>query len=377
MRSSCGFQAGLAAFVIIGAALFGGNVLAQGMSSPGGYHGFFPGMSERQERKFMKDQIRMGAKTFHWSSASGTTIIMGTGDDVLDGEIASALDGGPIPSEAPGDIQSQIERVQKAKEEEKAQEEARIDASFWAQVAEAKARMEAGLSYNRGLESAFDELDRSRQALAPASKPLSRPRADPSGPIYPEGSRKDACSITPALRLYTKASRACFLTGQINVTLLEAYYGEPLVCLSILTRKKQGSGNGIVDSTGARAFELRVLVLRPSEDGSWKTVHVQSRLRNGYQYGECSYGERGKSIEEASCSYRGSASHYMLNRTNAQRPFFMFNQKQEGALYHIEVWHRGKVIGIKEGRIGTGAISAPCKDWFVPGRNEQFIQYVK
>ena len=50
MRSSCGFQAELAAFAIIGAALFGGNVLAQGMSSPDGYQGFFPGMSKRQEK---------------------------------------------------------------------------------------------------------------------------------------------------------------------------------------------------------------------------------------------------------------------------------------------------------------------------------------
>jgi hypothetical protein len=37
-------------------------------------------------------------------------------------------------------------------------------------------------------------------------------------------------------------------------------------------------------------------------------------------------------------------------------------------LYHIEVWHSGKCIGIKDGQVGSGIITPPCKDWFVRER---------
>ncbi len=44
-------------------------------------------------------------------------------------------------------------------------------------------------------------------------------------------------------------------------------------------------------------------------------------------------------------------------------------------LYHIEVWHSGKCIGIKDGQVGSGIITPPCKDWFVTGRDSQGIIY--
>lgn len=62
-------------------------------------------------------------------------------------------------------------------------------------------------------------------------------------------------------------------------------------------------------------------------------------------------------------------------QTRPDNPFLTVYDKIGAALYHIEVWHNGKCVGIRDGQIGTGFIAAPCKDWFVPGRNPQYIRY--
>lgn len=42
-------------------------------------------------------------------------------------------------------------------------------------------------------------------------------------------------------------------------------------------------------------------------------------------------------------------------------------------LCHIEIWHTGKCIGIKDCQVGSG-ITSPCKNWFVPEKRNQLIR---
>ncbi len=188
--------------------------------------------------------------------------------------------------------------------------------------------------------------------------------------IYPDGAVKSSCMITPNLRI-KKQPRPC-IAGQISVTLSGGLSGEPIVCLYILTKENKPTRSLGDYGDGRNGYELRSVIMRPAlgtpmrqnvYDG-WEKVYVSSRVKYGYGY----QGE-GSSIEEKSMRHQIPAlKRLTMNETRPDNPFVTFYDIVGAALYHIEVWHSGKCIGIKDGQVGSGIITPPCKDWFVRER---------
>ena len=285
-----------------------------------------------------------------WGRGSGFSAVYRTGDEERDAEALQAFD----------------DEIRARQEEEN---ESRMEAMIWAEAAYQRARKNAGLSYNRDMEVLFDRIGEHEQA--PAPMPRRPPTAGPEGPMYPQGGVKNACAFTPNLRLITKGDRT-YVAGQISATLLNGLVGEPLFNISILSLSRNSRS---YDSR--TTYQLRTKVIRPATIGwwaEWQEVRVGSRLKGGYVYGW----QSSPSIEEASCQIRSSVSRYMLNENTPTNPFFMIGDKIGGIAYHVEVWHNGKVVGVKDGRLGTGCYppSQAANDWFVPGRHEGIINLV-
>lgn len=197
--------------------------------------------------------------------------------------------------------------------------------------------------------------------------------------IYPGGAVKTFSSITPNLRLKTHNNRT-LVVGQISVTLLGGLQGEPIVCLYVLAKNNEQIRRMGEYDLGSRVFDFRSICMRPAlgtpmrpkvYDG-WEIVTVSSRVKDGYGY----QGE-GSSLEEKSLIHHiPTIKRFTMNETRPDNPFVtIYGEKIGVVLYHIEVWHSGKCVGIRDGSIGTGFVSAPCKDWFAPGRNPQHIRY--
>lgn len=186
--------------------------------------------------------------------------------------------------------------------------------------------------------------------------------------IYPGGAVKNSCAITPNLRLKTQNYRS-EIVGQISVTLQGGLQGEPIVCLYVLSRKNDQVRRMGEYDTGRNAFEFHSVAMRPMLGlrehvyDRWEKIYWSSRVKYGPRYS----GE-GTSIEEKSMVHHiPTLKRFTMNESSPAHPFITFDSRDKVGvvLYHIEVWHSGKCIGIKDGQVGSGIITPPCKDWFV------------
>ena len=202
--------------------------------------------------------------------------------------------------------------------------------------------------------------------------PVQPPRPDwpVNTDIYPGGAVKPSCTITPSLKI-KKQPHLC-IAGQISVTLSGGLLGEPIVCLHVLTKKDEQTRRLGEYLVGQNGYELRSVVMRPKlgtpmrqnvYDG-WEEVYVGSRVKYGHGY----WGE-GSSIEEKSMQHQiPFLKRFTMNETRPDNPFVNLPRDVGTALYHIEVWHNGKCIGVKDGQVGSGIVTPPCKDWFIRER---------
>lgn len=311
----------------------------------------YGGMTKKEHERLARSTLRSGGSV-HWSRNGGVYFIQGTGDSDLDNQIFNAMQGGAIPYGAPVNL---IEDYRSSIDE---QSEVNADILFRASVDYHEARRNAGLTYNKDFEPMFSNLDTKK-----SSKPLNRkqqPKVS-SNQIYPDGKVNTSCVITPMLKLAPSVENTS-IEGQIRITLLNELIGEPIVSIYILgeeVKKGRKTGDYIFKYIGIRPKKLSSF--RPSSEQNWDYVNFRCRLKSDDYYNS------GDSLEELSMySKFPFLTKFTINETTPARELIRVHGKKfKIAIYHIEVWHGGKCIGVKDGQLGTGIMKDIRKDWFI------------